>query len=146
MKRCYLAGPMTGLPDLNFPTFHAAAAHFRAGGFDVVSPAEINPDPTMKWGDAMRADIPQLCTCEVIAMLPGWEKSKGARLEHHIASELGMGVIYVNHFSQPARPEVMARIDAVERELVQEWRAERVQEVATASKPPGRWTWPWRRA
>jgi hypothetical protein len=26
MKTLYVSGPMTGLPDLNFPAFHAAAA------------------------------------------------------------------------------------------------------------------------
>ena len=40
----YIAGPMTGRPDLNFPAFHAAATTLRDAGFDVVNPAEINPD------------------------------------------------------------------------------------------------------
>ncbi|TGA83618.1 DUF4406 domain-containing protein, partial [Pseudomonas aeruginosa] len=29
IQRIYLAGPMTGLPEHNFPTFHAEAARLR---------------------------------------------------------------------------------------------------------------------
>lgn len=43
-KTTYLAGPMTGLPDLNFPTFHARAAELRALGHEVVNPAELAGD------------------------------------------------------------------------------------------------------
>lgn len=88
--RIYIAGPMSGLPDLNFPAFHAAAAQLRASGYDAVNPAEINADPNAGWEDCMRADIAQLVTCKAIALLPGWEKSRGARLEAHIADQLGM--------------------------------------------------------
>lgn len=95
MKRVYLAGPMSGLPELNFPAFHRAAANLRAQGFDVVNPAEINSDPDAKWEDCMRADIAQLVTCEGIALLPGWERSRGAKLEAHIAQELGLRPIYL---------------------------------------------------
>jgi hypothetical protein len=101
--RLYLAGPMTGIPDLNFPAFHAAAARLRASGHDVVNPAEINSDPNAKWVDCMRQDIAQLVTCHGIALLPGWEKSKGARLERHIANQLGMAEIFVDHFSATVR-------------------------------------------
>lgn len=38
--RVYLAGPMTGIADYNFPAFNAAAARLRAVGFDVVNPAD----------------------------------------------------------------------------------------------------------
>lgn len=91
--RIYLAGPMTGYAEHNFPAFHAAAARLRADGHDVVNPAEINPDTSKGWADCMRSDIAELVTCEAIALLPGWEKSRGATLEHHIASQLGMHVI-----------------------------------------------------
>lgn len=96
MSRIYLAGPMTGLPDLNFPAFHAAAARMRAQGLDVVNPAEINADPTTGWVECMRADIAELVKCDGIALLPGWSASRGATLEHHIASALGMLVIEIS--------------------------------------------------
>ena len=106
MTRIYLAGPMSGLPDLNFPAFHAAAARLRAAGHDVVNPAEINPDPGAAWAQCMRADIAQLVTCEAIALLPGWEQSRGARLEHHIATQLGMRVVSLVACVQPMEAQV----------------------------------------
>ena len=89
-KKIYIAGPMTGLPELNFPAFHAEAAWLRAMGHEVVNPAEINADPKAKWEDCMRADIAQLVTCDGIHLLAGWQASRGATLEHHIASALGL--------------------------------------------------------
>lgn len=94
-RRIYLAGPMSGLPELNFPAFHAAAAQLRAAGWDVVNPAEINADPNAEWAACMRADIRELVTCEAIALLPGWINSRGATLEHHIAHQLGMEILHV---------------------------------------------------
>lgn len=94
MKRIYIAGPMTGLPDLNFPAFHAEAARLRALGYEVSNPAEINPDPTAGWEACMRADIAELVKCDGVALLPGWERSRGASLEAHIVHSLGMRLVY----------------------------------------------------
>jgi hypothetical protein len=91
--KTYLAGPMTGHPDLNFPLFHAEARRLRDSGHEVVNPADINVDPTKGWEDCMRADIAALVTCDAIALLPGWVHSRGALLEHHIATQLGLQVI-----------------------------------------------------
>ena len=93
-KKIYIAGPMTGLVDLNFPAFHVEAAWLRAMGHEVVNPAEINADPSAKWEDCMRSDIAQLVTCGRVHLLAGWEKSRGATLEHHIALSLGMEVTF----------------------------------------------------
>jgi hypothetical protein len=92
MPRAYISGPMTGLPHLNFPAFHAAAAALRAQGLDVVNPAELNPDPQADWHACMRTDIKALCDCEVLVLLPGWEDSKGAHLELHLAHRMGLVV------------------------------------------------------
>lgn len=44
--KIYLAGPMTGIKDLNFPRFHGEAARLRALGHQVINPAELNADTT----------------------------------------------------------------------------------------------------
>lgn len=95
-KRIYVAGPMTGYKYLNFPAFHAAAAALRAEGHHVENPAEINADPNAQWLDCMRMDIARLVTCDAVYMLPGWEASRGARLEHHIAAGLGLEVMHAD--------------------------------------------------
>ena len=93
--RIYVAGPMTGYPELNFPAFHAAAKVLRAQGHHVENPAEINADPKAQWLDCMRMDIARLVTCDAVLMLPGWQNSRGALVEHGLAVGLGMEVMSV---------------------------------------------------
>lgn len=95
MPRCYIAGGMTGLPKHNFPAFNREAKRLRKQGYEVINPAEVNPDPGSPWVDCMRADIKLLVDCNEIYMLPGWEKSEGASLEHHIAQKLKLKVTYL---------------------------------------------------
>lgn len=92
MAKVYLSGPMTGLPQLNKPAFDAAAEFLRGEGHVVFNPAEVSL-PGSSWADYMRVDIIAMLSCEAVYLLPGWEKSRGARLEHHIANELGMRVL-----------------------------------------------------
>ncbi|WP_223508810.1 MULTISPECIES: DUF4406 domain-containing protein [unclassified Pseudomonas] len=91
-KPIYLSGPMAGLPDLNFPAFHAMAARLRAVGHAVINPAELD-HPTKEWNDCLRRDIVALMECYTVATLPGWEHSKGASLEVLVADRLGMTVV-----------------------------------------------------
>ena len=97
----YIAGPMTGLPDLNFPAFHTAAKRLRAQGFEVINPAEINPDQHMSWQACMRTDIAALVFCDGIHLLPGWQNSDGATLEHDIALRLGLAITYPDGEAKP---------------------------------------------
>jgi hypothetical protein len=93
MRRLYIAGPMTGIKDLNFPAFHAEAARLRALGYDVENPAEINCDHSTSWAQCMRKDIARLVECDAVALLPGHVESRGASLERYIAQQLGMPTI-----------------------------------------------------
>lgn len=79
--RIYIAGPMTGYPELNFPAFHAVTATLRAAGHEVINPAEVNPDPNAEWTACMFKDLEVLTPCDGIVMLPGWEQSPGAQIE-----------------------------------------------------------------
>lgn len=91
-RRVYLAGPMTGLPQFNFPAFNAKAAELRAAGWHVENPAEHGHIDGAVWADYLRWDISRIATCGSIHLLPGWSKSKGANLEVYIALVLGMEI------------------------------------------------------
>lgn len=92
MTTIYISGPMTGMPDLNYPAFNAEAARLRALGYAVVNPVEINPDGHTPWHECLRKDLKALCDCDTLVLLPGWEKSSGSHLELHVAHRLGLTI------------------------------------------------------
>ncbi|CAD6876126.1 DUF4406 domain-containing protein [Methylomonas fluvii] len=102
MPRLYLAGPMTGIPDYNYPLFNAMAERLRAKGFEVENPAENQAPACGSWAGYMRLALSQLMTCEVVAFLPNWEASRGARLEYQVAKELGLKICLVDDLLNPA--------------------------------------------
>lgn len=87
--RVYVSGPMTGLPGLNFPAFHAAADMLRRAGHEVVNPADEGSGDGLSYEEYLRRDLVALLDCNAICMLRGWEASKGARVEEHMARVLG---------------------------------------------------------
>jgi hypothetical protein len=107
LKPLYIAGPMSGIPGFNFPLFNMVTAVARKEGFTVISPAELDaegysydlsinsPDgkftpelPT--WGDFLGRDVRIVADeCSGIIFLPGWNNSKGARLEAYVALACG---------------------------------------------------------
>ena len=113
MKVIYISGPMTGLPELNFPAFHAAAALLRQRGYHAVNPAEIGAACGDDWSMCMRADIKALCDCDTLALLPGWQKSQGAHLELHIAHRLGLEILSLEDLlSQPKESAQVSKLAA----------------------------------
>ena len=91
MKRIYLAGPMTGYQDFNYPAFNAEAARLRALGFEVENPAETPDQPS--WEAYMRIALRQMLTCDTVALLPGWINSRGANLERNVAQKVGLTIV-----------------------------------------------------
>lgn len=107
--KIYLAGPMRGIPEFNFPAFDVAREALRAEGHEVFCPAEndrsktraghpMESDPTGDEANASRTirecmldDTAYICQrAEAIALLPGWEFSKGANAELALADALGL--------------------------------------------------------
>ena len=88
----YLSGPMAGYPDHNFPAFEKARVKLRNAGYLVTCPAELGKHDGWSWSDYLRRDIKVMMDCEAVALLEGWENSKGAQLETHVASVLGFRI------------------------------------------------------
>lgn len=91
--RLYLSGPMTSQPEFNRPAFMDAEARLTEAGFLVLNPARNVPladSPT--WQDWMRLAVAQLATADMVALLPGWHYSHGARTEKMLAEALGLPV------------------------------------------------------
>lgn len=118
-SRIYLAGPMQGYPQFNFPRFHAVARALRAHGHYVFSPAEKdierhgtdislrNPGDIRQaqtqhgfnLRQALYEDLEFICLeANRVVLLPGWEKSNGSQAEHRTAVALqteGMEITYL---------------------------------------------------
>lgn len=103
-KRVYLCGPMTGLPAYNYPAFNAAADKLRERGWTVVNPAELTPYYGQTWEQCMRRDIRELVTCDRLALLPAWETSRGAQIEHWLAKQLGIPSADMDDYLSEERP------------------------------------------
>jgi hypothetical protein len=92
--RVYISGPMSGYDNHNYQAFHEAAKKIREAGYDVLCPAEnFNGDTSLGYDLYMRQDLVLVSICDIIAMLPGWEKSTGALCELHAAITIGLPVI-----------------------------------------------------
>lgn len=90
-KRIYIAGPMTGLPDFNYPLFNETAAQLRACGWEVCNPAENFMGRTdLPYATYIREGIRQLLDCDAIYLLDDWSKSRGASIEWLVADRLGL--------------------------------------------------------
>jgi len=92
MTRVYIAGPMSGIENLNYPEFNRAAAQLRDLGYHVENPAENPAPPCGSWEGYMRLAIAQLVKCEEIHLLRGWSNSRGANIERYVADVLGLVV------------------------------------------------------
>lgn len=110
--RLYLSGPMRGLPELNYPTFHAAARFLEEAGYTVVNPAaldRIEPVESDHWHAYMRRDLRYLWEVDGVALLPNWQYSQGAQIEVEVAKALGLPVRRVRDWVPESREAFQAR-------------------------------------
>lgn len=115
----YIAGPMRGHKEFNFPAFNNAAEKLRSHGHVVFNPAERDNEKHgtdiskgNEHGDeklaaaqhgfnlreALAADCAWICmTAEAVAMLPGWAQSKGAVAERALGEALGLKIFFIDN-------------------------------------------------
>lgn len=100
----YIIGPVTGKPDGNLTEFNRVKAELWSIGASVDIPHDYI-DERVCWMDAMLVSTHLITQFEPklhhepptyephydgIAMLDGWEQSKGATIEHDLAEALGI--------------------------------------------------------
>lgn len=117
--KIYIAGPMQGIPEFNYPLFNMVALEMRDQGHTVFNPAEkdtevhgydiakgnstgcIKQATELHGFDLRRALRDDLCwiaeQADGIVLLPGWENSKGAGAEWALAKALGLKFYYWNN-------------------------------------------------
>ena len=93
---------MSGEPSLNYPLFNSWATTLRDEGFEVFNPAEgVNPEAETEIGGSNRREIMRrdlvwiLDEADEIAMIDGWQRSKGAKAEKATAESIGLPVRYL---------------------------------------------------
>ena len=108
IQEVYLAGPMTGREDWNFPAFdkHKAMIEGARSGVRVHSPADpedLNPDGSLKypWETYLARDLAKIRgEIDAVFLLPGWNTSRGATLEAFVATVLGIPVFRTGGFEK----------------------------------------------
>lgn len=96
-QKVYISGPITGRDEKEYMNdFNSTELWLTGLGYDVVNPVSDGIVEGWEWSDYMRRDIKQLCDCDYIYFIKGWENSKGCCLENSIAFHLGINVLYLD--------------------------------------------------
>lgn len=121
MTKVYIAGPMTGIKDWNFPAFFEAERQLEELGYEVINPAHNDgatvqdalqsagtpESPNNLWSYYMKRDLPQVMNVDMLCVLPGWQISKGARLEVTVARAIGLPLMVLKDGKLVPRVEVV---------------------------------------
>lgn len=109
VRYIYVAGPMTGVSDYNFPAFDEAEIRLFNLGWAVQNPT-INGSSTDKpYEYYIRHALNQVLLCDAIALLPGWRNSTGAQTELYVAVRCGMGVYEYYAYARDAEDPLVKR-------------------------------------
>lgn len=102
-KKVYIAGPMAGIDDFNYPAFFAMEKHLHDLGLDAINPARLDHhdeieeleglvvDPLQR-ASFLKRDFFYLSQANGIVMLDGWQESTGANCELWVARMMGLVV------------------------------------------------------
>ena len=98
MHHIYLCGPVTGRRPQETAK-HLAEVEKKIREAFIGSVGIVNPTRLcaldMDWHKAMKVCVSELAKCGGIALLQGWQRSKGAALELKLAQDLHIPVVFV---------------------------------------------------
>lgn len=98
-RTIYVAGPMSGLPEYNYPAFIEAAAMLAAKypQAEIINPAENFERATgLPYPTYIRKSFEQVLSATELYVLAGWENSQGASAEVAMASLLDLVIVFEN--------------------------------------------------
>lgn len=91
----YISGKITGLPEEEARgLFKEAFNKLMDSGFRPVNPMDLVHEHDLSWQSYMREDLIALLKCDAIYMLKNWAGSRGAKIEHQLAVDLGLKIFY----------------------------------------------------
>lgn len=99
-KIVYICGPITGKMQGNQAQFHKAASWYRRRGFTVCNPHEMAADFASITPETviMRSELASITVhVDFIALLPGWDESRGALVE--VATGIISGIPFIKAFT-----------------------------------------------
>jgi len=105
IRKLYLAGPMSGYEENNYPQFNQVAETLRGAGYQVVNPAEFGQSKS-HYVDLLRQDLVAMLGCDAVAIHGDWWLSSGARNEVHVAGLLRMPVRLYTEWLERAHEEL----------------------------------------
>ena len=98
--KIYISGPISNDP-YHREAFDKAEDYLKHLGYDVINPLDIKEKEFkvpykdfQLWTYYMRESIKLLMDCDQIYMLEKWKESRGAKIEHKLATDLSMPRIY----------------------------------------------------
>lgn len=99
-KSVYISAPITGVDktesDKAFLQGLELACNLGYGR--IIDPRQNGLPKDSPWRKHMAVDIARLVSCDAIILCKGWTTSRGCRLEHNIAIELGIRILFVNKY------------------------------------------------
>lgn len=92
--RVFISGPISGKPDFNKKAFNDAEQQLSDLGLAVWNPVKLHPAKPDRFShdDYLWVCFSMIERSDVVALLSGWENSKGARAEKSFAQQKGLQV------------------------------------------------------